>query len=72
VFYLITQDKVQSKHNQFIANYYSGDMFLLTESSPGQSLNHVYGTSSEMHIFGIPKSWYYYNNNFYLKIYESS
>jgi hypothetical protein len=31
-------------------------MFRLTESSSGQSLNHVYGTSSEMHIFGIPKS----------------
>jgi hypothetical protein len=74
VLYLITPGKVQSKHNQFSANYNGGDMFRLTESSSGQSLNHVYGTSSEMHIFGIPKSLHlfgsswYYCNNFYLII----
>jgi hypothetical protein len=39
--YELIQDKVQTKHNQFIVNYKCGDMFRLIGSSSGQPLNHV-------------------------------
>jgi len=80
VFDLITQDQVQSKHNWLIVNYKCGDIFRLTESPSGQSLSHIYGTSSESAHFWDPKKftkvtersyrwgWYYYNNS-YLRMY---
>ena len=58
------------KTTNFIVNHKYSDTFRLIQSSAGQFLKHILGTSSESAHFWDPKmfsgykwSWYYYNNN---------